>query len=329
MKTRTFELEFNKKQNANPDKQLGLLQDLGNWTATLQSEIQLTPNNLPTAYVDPQVILEEMVSGRMIDGQLDPETKTNALIQIDYLDGIPIVNGLPFWERLDCEPLNYYRLFKTYRDTKLIETKRSFQKLEKDTNTPIHYLYALNKIYCWQPRTLAFDIYQLNLIEKERNRQIDLMEGRHKKAAERIFEICTTYLEVMEESGLLGAVSPKELQGWADLAIKLERLSLGLPGDKPKDENVNQKQSQNQNKNVINVNIEKQQIQNVANQNNKNLKMIDSEENKKFLQEVANTLLIVSPEVIEDGTNTSTIDSEPDVEARLDNSESEINSEIN
>jgi hypothetical protein len=162
MKNNTFELEFINKKEAEPmDKQLKLLHDLGHLVSGVQSEVQCTPNNLPMYYTDPQIILEDMVSNRLVDNNVDPDTKNLALTQIDFLDGLPIVNGLPFWERLDCEPLNYYRLFKTYRDEKLTESKRSFQKLEKDTNTGLSYLYALSKIYHWQSRIRAFDIYQM------------------------------------------------------------------------------------------------------------------------------------------------------------------------
>ena len=274
--TRTFELAF-KQPNQPLDRQLDILQNLGREIAQRQSEIQLTPNNLPTAYIDPQAILEKITTAT-----IDTETKSKALIQIDYLDGMPIVNGLPFWERLDCEPLNYYRLFRTYRDEKLTDDTRSFKKLEKDTNTQINYLYALSKIYHWQYRTLAFDIYQLQKIEKERNRQIEIMEGNHKKAAERIFEICITYLESIESSGVIATASPREIQGWADLAIKLERLSLGLPGDKPKTtDNDSEKQKA---QSVINVtNIKTQQNQ--QNQLNMTKSMSD-----KDLQKIVNIL---------------------------------------
>jgi hypothetical protein len=160
----------------------------------------------------------------------------------------------------------------------------------------------------------------LQKIEKERNRQIELMEGNHKKAAERIFEICTTYLEVIEETGLIAAASPKEIQGWADLAIKLERLSLGLPGDKPKEVRDNNDKG-NKVVNITKIENQQNQIQNVATQNNNPIKGLNDVEHRKYLQEVANTLMIASPEVInnKNGTEQSkTINSEPDVEARID-----------
>ena len=311
------------------DKKLKLLKDLGEFVSNLQKNISTTPNNLPTAYIDPQVILEEMVANADEKDNMifSNETIAIATTQIDFLDGLPVINGLPFWERLDCEPLEYYRLFKTYRDMKLTDPTRSFEKLNKDTNTETSYLYALSKIYHWSQRVKAFDLYQLTLIEKARTRQVEVMEGKHKKAAERIFEICTTYLEVMEETGLLAAVSPKEMQGWAELAIKLERLSLGLSPDKPITNEDTEKI-----KNVINfTNIETQQNQQNMNQLNVNnpIKGLSDTERNKFLQEVANTLLIASPEVIfEKNGNEQTNNSESNDEPRVIVVESEADTKV-
>jgi hypothetical protein len=318
--------EQSKENNNSLDIKLKLLNNLGNTVSGLQKNIDVTSNNLPIAYIDPQIILEEIIDNSDANANISQELITLSTTFIDYLDGVPIVGGLPFWERLDCEPLDYYRLFKTYRDYKLIEPKRSFEKLEADTNTPRPYLYALSKVYHWQQRALAFDIYKMDEIERERNRQVSIMENKHKKAAERIFEICTTYLEVMEETGLLAAYSPKEMQGWAELAIKLERLSLGLSPDKPITKEDTEKVKQ-----IVNVTNNQMNQTNLTNQQltilpNDPMMGLSEDDRKKFLQDVTDTLLKASPEVI---LGEPTSNSEPDDETGIIVIEPETNTEIN
>jgi hypothetical protein len=137
------------------------------------------------------------------------------------------------------------------------------------------------------------------------------------------------YLENVKESGIMATVSPKEMQGWAELAIKLERLSLGLSPDKPKSEIEKDKDKERKSNagNVTNItNIKTQQNQQNQLLVNNPTNGLTDKEHRKFLQEVANTLMTVNPGVIENGT---TINSEPDVEARIDNSESETDTQAN
>jgi hypothetical protein len=250
------------------DQRLSVLKRLGGIISGLQKGIQLTLNNLPLAYIDPQTILEEIASDPANSNVTD-ETIALSTTPIDYLDGVPIVNGLPFWEKLDGEPLDYYRLFKTYRDYPIKDQNRSFEKLEIDTNTPTSYLYALSKIYHWRPRTASFDQYQLILIEKERTRQIKIMSNNHIEAADKIFKIGMDYLEGIKDAGTISSFSPKEILGWQELAVKLKRLSLGLPADKPQEE---KRESE-----PIITNIEQQTINVTNTQQNLN---IESEAHK-------------------------------------------------
>ncbi|MHA1302900.1 MAG: hypothetical protein ACTSPI_04250 [Candidatus Heimdallarchaeaceae archaeon] len=201
----------------------------------------------PTGYIKPDAI-------SMPDGDIPP---LNQITQkIDYIDSFPIVDGLPIWERLDCEPLDHYELFKAYR----LQDKRSLSRIAKENNLPTAFVHSLSKIYHWQLRVEAYDRYQEVQFEKERNKAIVAMEGRHKKAAEELFDIVLKEIKKWKEHNLLTTASLKELKDLLETAIKFERLSLGISPDKPITEkdvtpikkviNINTKNQTNQTLNV-------------------------------------------------------------------------------
>lgn len=199
-------------------------------------------------YVDAQVILEYLtdVTKSDEDPNVIPERiLEQASIQIEYIDGVPAVYGLPLWERLDCEPLDFYNLFKVYREQKMVgitkqsETgsmgnvryQRSFENLKETTGLTRRALYAVSKVYHWQMRASLYDSFQEDFIEKEKARLTTLLETRHQTAANNIFEKCVKYFKDIDDKKLK-ALAPKDVLAWWTEASKLERLSLGLPGDK-------------------------------------------------------------------------------------------------
>jgi len=213
-------------------------------------------------YIDAQVILDYLTDVTKTDEDPNeiPERVINkASIAIEYIDGIPAVNGLPIWERLDCETLDFYHLFKIYREQKYVGVnkekkqaenpaesegsvsndnalrryQRSFENLKEATGYTREALYAISKVYHWQMRVTLYDQFHENFIEKEKNRMITLMENKHRTAAEGIFEKCIDYFKAKSPKEL-AKMSPKDILGWWSEGYKLQRLSLGLPGDKPK-----------------------------------------------------------------------------------------------
>ncbi len=246
------------------------------------------------SYIDANVILEYLteVTKNDEDPNVVPERVLNqATVTIEYIDSIPAVNGLPLWERLDCEPLDFYDIFKLYREQKYIgvskhkpeETgsdeglvvdarrryQRSFENLIETTGLTRKALYAISKVYHWQMRANLYDSYRKNFIELENNRMITLMETKHQSAAKKIFEKCVKYFEDIGENELK-KLSPKDVLSWWTEASKLERLSRGLPGDK--------------------IAIEKRQTVNITKIDNKTLNLNVPKPDNKYLQKLVNVL---------------------------------------
>jgi hypothetical protein len=228
------------------ENQVKIFTNLGNIIKEIEKEIEsiLNTNGQLSFYVDAQVILDYLtdITNRDDDPNTIPQRVINSsLVPIDWIENTPVVNGLPIWERLDCEPLEYYRLYKLYRDQKTVGIttendnvihQRSFDNLEKSTNIKRQALYALSMVYHWQIRVKLFDQFRENIIEKEKERLIKLMESRHSVAARDVFDKCMTYFKNLDE-GQMKTISPKAMLSWLEMAVKLDRLSLGIPADKP------------------------------------------------------------------------------------------------
>ena len=237
------------------------------------------------SYIDAQVILDYLTDVTKTDE--DPNVVPQRVIEkaqiaIEDIDGIPAVNGLPLWERLDCESLDFYKLFKIYREQKTVgittennnvRYQRSFENLKEITGFTRKALYAISKVYHWQMRVSLYDAYRIDFIAKEKDRMIHLMETRHIAASEKIFKKCLKYFTEIDDTKLK-TLAPKDVLGWWNEATKLERLSLGLPGDK------------------IAVEKKDSKTVNITRIDNKTVNVNSTKPDNKYLQELTDILQI-------------------------------------
>jgi hypothetical protein len=301
-----------------PDTKLKILAQLSNNIKQLQKNMPKNDNNMPFSYIDPQVILEFIT--KFPNDEIPERILQEATINIDYLEEVPIVNGLPFWERLDCEPLDYYKLFKLYRDQKKTDSTRSFENLKKQTGIQESYLHAIAGIYHWTQRTQTYDYYRKSQIEKAKQREIKELESNHLKAAKKIFDYCVDYFEKLATTNEIAKMPPSQIIDWWEKAAKLGRLSLGMPSDKPT--NI-----ENQSNKVI---IEKQLNFSNNTQNNPNQKNLTINTDKKFLKEVLDILQtanalpkeIVAEQQVKDQTEQTQV-----IEVKANNPDNQNNPE--
>jgi len=127
-----------------------ILSLLGGHILSLQNKQPLNNLGLPISYIDPQAIAETGMTGEFTEEELEKAT-----VPLDYLEGYPLVEGLPFWERLEGEVLYFYRLFKIYRDMKKEEGSRSIVRVAEISEQKPSIINALNKVYHWQARVKA------------------------------------------------------------------------------------------------------------------------------------------------------------------------------
>ena len=218
--------------------EIKILQLLGDRVANLQSKQALNHNDLPLSYIDPQAIVATGLIREITASEIN-----NAIIPLDYLEGYPVVNGLPFWEKLDGELLYFYRLFKSYRDMKEEIGSRSLQEVANRSEQPFLVISNMAKALHWHVRVKAYDIYRNTQLEHIRRTNIEKMTNKHHDAANMIFdkiqEIIKDVLEKMKNNPDPNRTPEyqTQLRCWFREAVKLDRLSLGLSIDKPSEIN--------------------------------------------------------------------------------------------
>jgi len=221
-----------------------VLEDLAENINKLRSNIPVNEHiGYPSALLDPTVVAEEVLClppGRMQERSNLPANKETALeilqeaaIPLDLSEGYPTVNGLPVWERLAGEILTYFKMFKFYRDLPLHGYRRAIYRVAETFETQPYKVNAIKDIYQWDVRIKAFDEFREVQQEVQRNHYIQDMESEHREAAQDLFATCMKYfhenLEMLDQKTALK---------WAEMAVELERLSLGLDPKKPDTENV-------------------------------------------------------------------------------------------
>lgn len=207
---------------------------LGELIQYFQVSIVNNSDGIPRAYIDPTVIMPFLLEVDEPDDLADNVIE-EARTPISFEDGFPTVEGIPFWERLEGEAMPYYKLFKEYREMKYIALEdgtkslsRSIAKLSESTGMTGRQLNALSRIYHWQIRVKAYDIYKATERCLAKQQAITLMEDKHAKISNQLLDQAVNYLLEHPEQ-----LSPKVAIDLASLAMHSGRLSLGLNPDKP------------------------------------------------------------------------------------------------
>lgn len=157
-------------------------------------------------------------------------------INLEFTDDMALVEGVPVWERLESERLDFYQLFKVYRDMRYTVTTdgdyflldRSMAKLSRLTNIPAKLINCLAKIYNWALRVSYYDVYMERCAYKRQQSKVQLMESDHFRMSNALVEKAYTYL-----SKNVNKLTPKDALNMLQLGIEYSRLSIGLNRDKP------------------------------------------------------------------------------------------------
>lgn len=191
-------------------------------------------NDLPTAYIDPTQILPCLLDAESPDDIADDVIQA-ATIPISMDEGIPTIEGVPFWERLEGEPIPYYKLFKEYREMKYLPNDkenniytRSIARLATSSGMAGRQLNALSRGYHWQMRAKAYDKYKELEKQMLRQRNIEMLEAKHAQISNELLDQAVAYLKSHPEQ-----LQPKTAIDLVELATRTGRVSLGLYPDKP------------------------------------------------------------------------------------------------
>ncbi len=206
-------------------------QKLADFITYFQSMADTNNDGMPMSLIDPTVIAECVPYAANTD-EVPEDKYYQAIVSVDFEDGVPCVGGLPIWERLDGEAIPYYKIFKEYRDMKYVNdtnlNTRSIARLAEQINASGKLLSILSKIYHWPVRVKAYDAQKSIEIQLKKQRVVEELENKHSKYSNDILEQAINYLNKN-----VSKIDPKIALQMIELGMKYGRISVGLLGDKP------------------------------------------------------------------------------------------------
>lgn len=159
-----------------------------------------------------------------------------AFVPLCYDEGYPTLDGVPFWSQLPFEPTEAFAVFDAYLRQGRTGMRTLKEVMEdgmvKNMGISLKQVEELFYTYYWTGRAKAFDVYQLASYRRQKELRALSVEGEHFLFAERLMEICTTYLDEQGEE-LLETLTPKQFAELVKLATQLQRVSVGLPAQGP------------------------------------------------------------------------------------------------
>lgn len=173
--------------------------------------------------------IEELVD--LNDSQI-----AECLHQFQEVDGYPTLQGIPLWERQEWERIEYYNLFKLYRDMRYafynesdaLLVNRSLAVLAQATRLNASTINYLSEVYSWNLRIELYDAWMAAMQQRRISIKRSLMLDRHSKVSQ---ELIRKAFSCLSKHG--DKMSPKDALEMLKLGLAYERISLGLLGDKP------------------------------------------------------------------------------------------------
>ena len=186
----------------------------------LQKHISFNHHGQPNSFVNITELLRH--NSDLNFANLDERLFLPVIIQ----EGIPTINAMPIWERIEGEPTEAYEIFKQYRMMKELNKTRTMYNLSLLTNVPVSHLETMRHLFNWNYRIQAFDAYtaaERQLMLEQYRVEI---EGKHLKIANKLAEQAFNYFKKNESM-----ITPKVALQMLDWAVKLERITTGLNPD--------------------------------------------------------------------------------------------------
>jgi hypothetical protein len=188
--------------------------------------------NLPEFIYRADLIPDDFLSLEVTDQTAHLE---NAILELDYTEGYPTIDGLPFWSRTVCESPEAYRAFQHYLDmprpqegTQAAHAIRQLHTLSAITAVPLDRLLSWSCMYYWSTRAAAYDAFILASHTKMKEHRLLAVEAQHYEMSSKFVEtVNALLLNRLASTDEDDAASIKELMEILKYATQLQRLSLG------------------------------------------------------------------------------------------------------
>ena len=211
------------------------LMALANMCSAIQNQLKSVGRIF--GLVNPSVVAEFMPMLESIN-DLSDSMRERATFVIEYMDNIATIQGLPVWDILPGERVDFHNVFKLYRDSRyfLLDTgdyaitNRTVAGLAKQLGIPGSSLTYISKLYSWTDRCALYDAYMEAEMQKRKAQQEIMLRNEHLKMSQQLASKAWDKL-----SKQINNLGPKELIQVLELGIKYSRISAGMLPDKPGD----------------------------------------------------------------------------------------------
>ena len=211
------------------------LMSLANMCSAIQNQLKSAGRIF--GLVNPSVVAELMPVLESVN-DLSDSMRDRATLPLEYMDNIAVIQGIPVWDILPGERVDFHNVFKLYRDSRyfLLDTgdyaisNRTIAGLAKQLGVPGSILTYISKLYSWQDRCTLYDSYMESEMQKRKAQQEVMIRNEHLKMTQQLAS--KAWDKLTKQINNLG---PKELIQVLELGIKYSRISAGMLPDKPGD----------------------------------------------------------------------------------------------
>lgn len=185
--------------------------------------------------IDPLMLAAYVPYAETLDDLRDAQIE-ECFHSFSVIDGYPTIQGKPLWERQEWERIDYFNLFKLYRDMRYafynevdaLYVSRSLAVLAKAVHLAASTVNYLAQVYNWGLRATIYDTWMATMQQRRQAVKRNLMLDRHTKIAQALTAKAFEALKKQADK-----MSAKEAIQLLELGLKYERISAGLSGDKP------------------------------------------------------------------------------------------------
>lgn len=207
---------------------------LAQFVQTLQRDLPMQ-NNLLVVIINPTWLASQVPFCDTPEDITEEQVKKSQW-KIELSGDYAMIEGVPVWERLDGERIDFYNLFKLYRDARygLLDTgdyvlcNRSMAGLARKLNLSPAMVNTIASIYNWSLRCAYYDRYFEMEIARRKQLEVQILQQDHLKFASTLVDKAMSFFEKNSAQ-----ITPKDAIAMAELGFKISRLSLGLMPDKP------------------------------------------------------------------------------------------------
>lgn len=192
-------------------------------------------SNAPLLIVNPGIVAEYYETASEA-ADFSEEMLQDASFSIQYLDSTPMVQGVPVWDRLPGERMDFFQLFKLYRDSRYclldngdyLFVNRTMAGLARQLHIPGLTLTYISNLYSWKTRCKLYDEYMELENQKRMTQRVSLVQSEQMKIADKL---CTKAMSYLDQN--FKNLAPKDVLNALEIGLKISRINAGLLPDKP------------------------------------------------------------------------------------------------